>query len=284
MTLAEWHQALNVKVAGSRNLWETLSSRNADSSLDFFVMLSSMISTHGNTGQANYGAGNSFQDAYANYLASQGHNAVTINVPMMSDAGIIATKPGLGEYFLSIGWSHMMTDELIASMDYYCRPLGKTGEVTPEGAHVVPRMWLPSYTKAEGAIELPWQHNPMFSHMVLHGEQARRAAGKKSSGKGTTATSLESAQSQEEAKGIVLEALLEKLAKVLSIDMAELDASRPMLAYGVDSLVAVELRTWMTKVIGSDVSVFEMTGGQRIEQIAAKAATTSRFVQLLGSA
>jgi hypothetical protein len=40
----------------------------------------------------------------------------------------------------------------------------------------------------------------------------------------------------------------------------------------------------MTKVIGSDVSVFEMTGGQRIEQIAAKAATTSRFVQLLDSA
>ncbi|KAI3319763.1 polyketide synthase [Xylariaceae sp. AK1471] len=281
MTLAEWHQALSVKVAGSRNLWETLSSRNADGSLDFFVMLSSMISTHGNTGQANYGAGNSFQDAYAKYLASRGHNAVTINVPMMSDAGIIATKPGLGEYFLSIGWSHMMTDELIASMDYYCRPLGKTEDVTPEGAHVVPRMWLPGYTKAEGAIELPWQHNPMFSHMLLHGEQARRAAGAKTSGKGTTASSLESAQSQEEAKGIVLEALLEKLAKVLSIDVAELDASSPMLAYGVDSLVAVELRTWMTKVIGSDVSVFEMTGGQRIEQIAAKAATTSRFVQLL---
>ncbi|KAI0487101.1 polyketide synthase [Xylaria cf. heliscus] len=284
MTLAEWRQALNVKVAGSRNLWETLSSRNADESLDFFVMLSSMISTHGNTGQANYGAGNSFQDAYAKYLASRGHNAVTINVPMMSDAGIIATKPGLGEYFLSIGWSHMMTDELIASMDYYCRPLGKTGDVTPEGAHVVPRMWLPSYTKAEGAIQLPWQHNPMFNHMVLHGEQAGKTAGAKTSSKGTTASSLESARSQDEAKEIVLEALLEKLTKVLSIDIAELDASRPMHVYGVDSLVAVELRTWMTKVIGSDVSVFEMTGGQRIEQIAAKAATTSRFVQLLGSA
>ncbi|KAI1756989.1 polyketide synthase [Xylaria castorea] len=284
MTLAEWRQALNVKVVGSRNLWETLSSRNADDSLDFFVMLSSMISTHGNTGQANYGAGNSFQDAYAKHLASRGHNAVTINVPMMSDAGIIATKPGLGEYFLSIGWSHMMTDELIASMDYYCRPLGKTGDVTPEGAHVVPRMWLPGYTKAEGAIPLPWQHNPMFNHMVLHGEQASKAAGAKASSKGTTASSLESARSQDEAKEIVLEALLEKLTKVLSIDMAELDASRSMHAYGVDSLVAVELRTWMTKVIGSDVSVFEMTGGQRIEQIAAKAATTSRFVQLQDSA
>ncbi|KAI0153233.1 KR domain-containing protein [Xylariaceae sp. FL1272] len=197
MTLAEWHQALNVKVAGSRNLWETLSSQNADNSLDIFVMLSSMISTIGNTGQANYGAGNSFQDAYARHLASRGHNAVIINVPMMSDAGIIATKPGLGEYFISIGWPHMMTDELITSMDYYCRPLARIGEVTVEGAQVVPRMWLPRYTKAEGAIKLPWEYDPMFSQMVLHGEQAGQATGAKTSSNNTTASSLASAKSRE---------------------------------------------------------------------------------------
>ncbi|KAJ8129093.1 hypothetical protein O1611_g4539 [Lasiodiplodia mahajangana] len=103
MTIDQWHRALKVKVFGTRNLWETLSSKNPDHSLDFFVMLSSMATTIGNPGQANYAAGNSYQGALARQLSSQGHNVVALDVPMMSDAGMVATKPALMEYFFSIG-------------------------------------------------------------------------------------------------------------------------------------------------------------------------------------
>ncbi|KAI8628041.1 polyketide synthase [Xylariaceae sp. FL1651] len=283
MTIEEWHRALSVKVSGTWNLWDTLISKSTDSSLDFFVMLSSMAATIGNPGQANYAAGNSYQDVLARHLSSQGHNVVTLNVPMMSDAGMVATKPALMEYFFSIGWSHMSTKELIAALDYYCRPLGKNERMAAEQAQVVPRLWLPRYSAAEGALQPAWQYEPRFNHMVMHGGAngaSGTSAAKKGTGKGSTAALLSAAKSPQEAEKIVLDALLKKLTKVLSVDMAELDPSRPMHAYGVDSLVAVELRTWMTKEVGSDVSVFEMTSGQRIGQLAAKAAGTSRFVQV----
>ncbi|KAI0102776.1 KR domain-containing protein [Nemania sp. FL0031] len=280
MTIDQWHRALKVKVFGTRNLWETLSSKNSDHSLDFFVMLSSMATTIGNPGQANYAAGNSYQGALARQLASQGHNVVALDVPMMSDAGMVATKPALMEYFFSIGWSHMTTDELIAVIDHHCRPLGKDERMGAEHAVVVPRLWLPRYSAAEGALQPAWQHEPRFNHMVMHNSGGDGSLAKKGTGKSSTAALLSAAKSRQEAEQIVLAALMEKLTKVLSVDIEDLDPARPMHAYGVDSLVAVELRTWITKEIGSDVSVFEMTSGQRIGQLAATAAGISRFLQV----
>ncbi|KAI1745051.1 polyketide synthase [Xylaria scruposa] len=281
MTIDQWHRVLKVKVSGTWNLWETLGSKNADRSLDFFVMLSSMATTIGNPGQANYAAGNSYQDALARHLSSQGHNVVALDVPMMSDAGMVATKPALLEYLYSIGWSHMTAEELISTLDYHCRSLGKDEKIKPERAVVVPRLWLPRYSAADGAHQPAWQHEPRFNHMITQNQGGDESLAKKGSGKGSTAALLSAAKSKQEAEQIVLQALLEKLTKVLSVDIEELDPARPMHAYGVDSLVAVELRTWISKEIGSDVSVFEMTGGQRIGQLAATAAGISRFVQAL---
>ena len=242
-------------------------------------MLSSMVSVIGNVGQANYCAGNSFQDALARSLTSQGHNAIALDVPMMNDAGLVAAKPLLMEYLFNIGWSHFSIKDLIATLDYYCRPEGDDYKVNVEDATVLPRAWLPKYSAAEGASQPKWQDEPLFNHLVLHGINGNLEAAKQGS-KGAAAAKLSSAKSLKDAEQIVLDALLNKLSKVLSVDLAELDAGRPMHTYGVDSLVAVELRTWMTKEIGADISVFEITSGQRIGQLAAKAAGGSRFVQL----
>ncbi|CAG9950403.1 unnamed protein product [Clonostachys rosea f. rosea IK726] len=281
MSLDEWQRTLSVKVAGTKNLWDTLTSRNEDGTLDFFIMLSSMASIIGNPGQSNYAAGNSYQDVFARTLAAEGHNVVALNVPMMNDAGMVATKPLLMEYLFNIGWSHMSAEELIAAIDYYSRPVGPDNKETlAKQAQVVPRLWLPKYSAVEGASQPEWQHEPRFNHMILHNGEDGGNAGKQGCGKGSAASALSAAKTQSEAEQIVLDALLEKLSKVLSVDLAELDPARPMHTYGVDSLVAVELRTWMTKEIGSDVSVFEIVGGQRIGQLAAKAAGISRFVSL----
>jgi hypothetical protein len=282
MTLDRWQKTLSIKVSGTWNLWETLTSKNTDSSLDFFIMFSSMASIIGNPGQSNYAAGNSYQDALARRLSSQGHNVVSLNVPMMSDAGMVATKPMLKEYLLSIGWSHMSVDELIAALDYYCRPLGENKDMTAKQAQVVPRLWLPKYTATIGAVQPTWQHEPRFNHMVLHSTNSGSyiPTTKQDFGKGLTAALLSAAKLPQAAEQIVLDALLEKLTKVLNVNMAELDPSKPMYAYGVDSLVAVELRTWIAKEIGSEVSVFEITSGVPIRQLAIKVAGTSRFVQV----
>jgi acyl carrier protein len=245
--------------------------------MDFFIMLSSIVS-FGNAGASNYSAGNSYQDALARHLASQGHNAISINIPIVDGVGILARDPRLRNYLGSGGWPFLGVDELIAALDFYAYPPADKKDIDPEMAQIMPRMWLPRYSAVDGAVQPTWQDEPKMSHLVLHGASDPTAAGKQGSGKSSASALLAAAKTLQDAEQVVLEALLDKLNKVLSVDEAELDPARPMNAYGVDSLVAVELRTWMKKEIGAEVSVFDLTGGQRISQLASKAAGISRFV------
>ncbi|KAK2042138.1 polyketide synthase [Colletotrichum somersetense] len=282
MTADEWHGAVNVKVAGSKNLWEVLNSlENSTSTLDFFIMLSSLTAVTGNTGQSNYSAGNAYQDAMAKHLSSHGHNVIALNAPVMSDAGMVAVRPMLREYLLSIGWAYMSVGELLNTLDYYCRPAnpGQGTEMRTKAAQVIPMLWLPKYSADEGAEQPTWQHEPMYNHLVLHGGHGGNSLpGKQGSGKRSTSDLIAASESPEQVEQIVLDAFLAQLSRILSYELVDLDPSRPLNAYGVDSLVAVELRVWMTKEIGADISVFELTSGQRISQLATKAAASSRFL------
>jgi acyl carrier protein len=84
------------------------------------------------------------------------------------------------------------------------------------------------------------------------------------------------AKTVEEMASVVAEAVTHKLARGLSITPEEVDSSRPMHLYGVDSLVAVELRNWMNKEFAADVPVFELMSGKSIAAIGQLVAKTSQ--------
>jgi len=55
------------------------------------------------------------------------------------------------------------------------------------------------------------------------------------------------AKTIEERVSVVVESIVQKLARGLTIKVEEVDAGRPLHLYGVDSLVAVELRAGLTR-------------------------------------
>ncbi len=62
MSFDAWQELVASKVAGTWNLHEAMPR-----GMDFFIMLASVASTCGTRGQANYAAGNAFQNAVAHY-------------------------------------------------------------------------------------------------------------------------------------------------------------------------------------------------------------------------
>ena len=52
---------------------------------------------------------------------------------------------------------------------------------------------------------------------------------------------------------------------------------KPMLSYGVDSLVAVELRNWFAREFAAEVPVFETMGGASFESVGRAVAERSGF-------
>ncbi|KAI1810422.1 KR domain-containing protein [Poronia punctata] len=118
MTHGQWESTIRSKVDVSWNL-HTLLPR----SLDFFVMLSSIAGVIGNPGQANYNAGCTFQDALARYRVRRGQKAMSIDLGVTRDIGIVAENEILraalakSPRFLDIAGR-----ELFAVLDKYCDP------------------------------------------------------------------------------------------------------------------------------------------------------------------
>lgn len=71
-----WRTGLRPKVQGTRNLHEYFDSGRP---VDFFIICSSISGITGNPGQAQYCAGNTYQDALAHYRRSQGLKVSTLD-------------------------------------------------------------------------------------------------------------------------------------------------------------------------------------------------------------
>lgn len=87
----------------------------------------------------------------------------------------------------------------------------------------------------------------------------------------------EGADSLPAAGAIVCDSLL-KVARILGMPVEDIDASKPMHSYGVDSLVAVEVRNWFLKEMKADVAVFDITGSGSISDLSVVVTGKSQFV------
>lgn len=78
---------------------------------------------------------------------------------------------------------------------------------------------------------------------------------------------VEEAASLAEAANVVANGIASKLCKALSLPPESFDVSQPLLVYGVDSHIAVEMRNWFTQTLKADVAVFEILGGSNAETL-----------------
>jgi hypothetical protein len=273
MSLEEWKAALRPKVDASWNLHHVLGR-----DLDFFVLLSSTMGIVGNKEQSNYAAGNTFKDALARYRLSQGLPAVALNLPAIEDVGFVADKPELLESMRAAGNGSMPVDEVLAVLDYHCGLIA-SNSLPAEKGQVILRPGLPHELAAQGIDQPAWMRDPLFSHLNQLETAANTNLNNSNAGKKEGAkTAIAAAKSLAEAENIVLEALLQKLSRVLSVDASNLDPVKPLHAYGVDSLVAVDVRSWLLKDLGSEVSVFDMTSQPSIRHLARTATAKNRYL------
>ena len=57
------------------------------------------------------------------------------------------------------------------------------------------------------------------------------------------------------------DALKEKLAELLFVSADSIDIKQPMINYGVDSLMAVEVVSWAAKVLNVSISQLDVLSG-----------------------
>ncbi len=139
-------------------------------------------------------------------------------------------------------------------------------------------METPAALKNKGIEEPIWMRDPLFRTFYQMGTSTAN------SDEDADAVDYEkllgAADSPGAAEEIVCEGLVKKLCRALMIEAEDIDTGKPMHAYGVDSLVAVELRSWLTKEMGAEVAVFDIMGSGSIKELAGVVAGKSRCVEV----
>jgi len=276
MTLADHQAALAPKMNGSWNLHQYFAERNHP--LDFYIMLSSLVGVVGFASQCNYAAGGTFQDALARHRVEHGMPGVSIDLGIVNSVGYLAEA------------SNEATNKTIETLKRH----GFT-ELSEED--VFKAIGSAIATPFAGQLTLGINAGPQGESEVLgrdmrfsglrYRETGQSSANDKSTespkpGAGAAATDLASqlsaSKSREEAVGFVVAGVAKKLQEIFMMAEDDMDPAKSPAEFGVDSLVAVELRNMLALKAGADLSIFDIMQSGSLTDLAGAVVGRSRFV------
>jgi acyl carrier protein len=81
----------------------------------------------------------------------------------------------------------------------------------------------------------------------------------------------------DEAAEVVCTVLMAKISVLLMIPLEDIKASRSMSEYGMDSLVAVEMRNWLLREMDATVPILELLANESLLQLSAKIVKRSKL-------
>ncbi|PVI01286.1 polyketide synthase [Periconia macrospinosa] len=268
LTYEQWQAAVEPKVDGTWNLHEVF-----DDSLDFFILLSSTGGILGSFSQGNYCAGNTFQDAFARFRGGLGLPARSIDVGIIEDEGYTAEDESALEFVRRQGLASYKLQEFLVTIEESIRnPIA----TSPAQAQLICglRRADPDSGTQDAALQ---RRDLKFSH-IWRKEVALEQQMTAASSHIDIAAALKACTTPEQALEAVLQAMKAKLARLLAMPVEEMSADRSMANYGVDSLIAVELRNWISMELGARIQNFELTSSIPLTDLAMLIAKRSSMI------
>lgn len=261
MSAKDFSIPLRPKVQGTQNLHDLLPPN-----LDFFIMLSSLAGVMGHRGQGNYGAGNSFQDCFASYRRSLGLKATTIDIGYLLSVGFVAEHEEYVDHVKAMGLRVMRNEDLHGLLAIAME------EEEQEAPHPADIMCGLPFNEFEPGWY--WMGDERFVGLRNVARRGALAEGAVVSLREELARCVDVDAAVER----VTRALGERLARLMMIPAGDVDLNRPLSAYGVDSLVAVEVRNWIAREMLVEISVFELMANTPMKLLARDLAAKSKVL------
>jgi len=237
------------KSLGCWNLHEA--SLNMD--LDHFVLYSSISSIYGNPGQVSYVAGNSFLENFAQFRRSRGMAAMTINWGVLGDVGFVARSGNVGGLLYKQGWK---TFTLEQSTDVLEQMLLN---------NPVQRVATDSDWEMVGNFYPHSALTSRFGHLIK--EKELSAGSSSGSGGGGLIAALKELDTEEQPE-ILVSHLRDTFARVLGSSPEKVDPNEPVTKYGLDSLMANQIRNWIQSSVAVDYSMMRIMKGPTLSEMA----------------
>lgn len=274
MTIDDWQASLRPKVAGTWNLHSHFAQPD---SLDFFVMLSSLSAIFGWASQSSYAAGGTYEDALARFRVARGLPAVSLDLGVVVNVGneaLIVTNK-----LAKSGQSWLLTDELVmqalgsAILEPLQQPQVLYGLNPGPGSH-----WDAANSispMGREALFLPLRYRQPATgarNQTQEHEDDSDASAKPLS------VRLQEVGSPAEAQRLVGDTIATKLAEIFMIPTGDIDMNQPPASFGVDSLVAVELRNMLMLRAAADMPIFNILQSASLATLVSDVVAKSAYI------
>lgn len=280
MTLDEYHAAVRAKVQGTKNIHqvsEEMRGQSQDHALDFFTMLSSTSGIVGNKGQANYAAANTFLDAFGSYRQSLGLSANTVDLGVLEDVGYLADS-SLQQRFDKSLWTPINERTMHKILTYSIMQQEDTPLNVTSRAQMITGISYPlPIERVESASD------PRFAYLFNSraGDSSTRELKDAGDGDQTSLAIQKFRQLQKSGADTAtlaaacVEVISLQIVKYLQLDTVP-EAGRPLMAYGLDSLSAVELRNWIRGKLGVELTTLDITSASSLLALCEKVVSTGQ--------
>lgn len=271
MSLKRFHATVWPRVVGTLNL--DAATRHCP--LDWFELWSSWTVVFGTATQANYLASNAFLDAFARHRRARGLPCTSLALSQVLGVGIVSYMPEYQQAMVRNGFYGNDEDEFLQYCEKGLLPLHQTanGEgvcdadptfkydpqtvghllvgIEPAGLRNVDRKYPLS--------DMAWYHDPRFQNII----QATNIL----------STGTQDKRDAAAEEGTALDKVKGKLSRLLYIPVDEVDPDKAINHYGIDSMVAAELRNWFMASFGKEVSMLKLLSEKMTLQKLAEEAT-----------
>jgi acyl transferase domain-containing protein/acyl carrier protein len=244
-----FRRVLEPKILGAWNLH--LQTRGDP--VECFVLFSSCVSLLGNAGQANYAAANLFLDRLAHERRRQGLPALSVNWGVVGDVGYVAGRANLSRQLEQMGLIPLPARVLLNTLGHLLQ------------CQVIQSSVLRADWRALCKCFPMLAKSPRLRQLLA---QLRHSEGDGPAAIGDSLQMILALPSAE--RSAKLQALVSGVvAKVLGTSPAKVDADQPMSKLGLDSLMAMELATRMSKELQVDLPTMTLMSGPSIAQLTA---------------
>ncbi|CAI7628316.1 unnamed protein product [Penicillium bialowiezense] len=253
LSFADYQAVMMPRVHGIWNVQRALTSTNA--SIDFFVNLSSAASFVGNMGQSPYAASGTFMSALAQYPETAQMPFSTIDLPVVRGVGYLSDDSKRAEITKQLGTESVDATDIRGLVTAAIR---QDFDAACQG-HCVAGF---EAVKTTPIAEQPfWVNDTKLSHLLRLSTLAGAGALTESAQTGTEiapAVAIRQSKGREAAETVIGAAVLSKISSILMRPLEELDPASPISVYGLDSLVAIEIRNWITRELEANLQILEI--------------------------
>ena len=252
MALEDLEAVFRPKVVGTLNLDQLFFS----TPLDFFILFSSAASIVGKPAQSGYNAANLFMSTVAARRRKRGFSASVMHFGMLLGFGFIHGQAG------PITEARFRQDDLLAIPEPDFHEIFAQAIVSgrPE-SDLNPEIIAGLGTE----INTPWRAMPRFGHCLIKGAERSGDQGRdpKQSSQ-SIKDRLKGACDSKHALSILKATIASRVTLALGSPGEGVNEHVGLVNLGLDSLVAVEIRSWLLKILEIEVPVLKLLSGSSL--------------------